>query len=109
MSTLLPLTGCRIIELTMYINGPMAASILGRLGAEIIKVERPGVGDPSRTSEAQNLAKRSVTADLTRPEGREVLYDLARRCDVLVTNLRPQTLRDFGADQPTLAAVKLVM
>ena len=101
----LPLTGIRVIELSLLLNGPMAASVLGRLGAEVLKLERPGVGDPSRGNEPVNLNKRSVTADVTTPTGREVLYDLARHADVFITNLRPDSLKRMGADPATLAAV----
>ena len=101
----LPLTGIRVIELSLLLNGPMAASVLGRLGADVLKLERPGVGDPARGNEPVNLNKRSVTADVTTPAGREVLYDLARHADVFITNLRPESLKEMGADPATLAAV----
>jgi crotonobetainyl-CoA:carnitine CoA-transferase CaiB-like acyl-CoA transferase len=105
MDASLPLSGYRVIELSLLLNGPMAASVLGRLGAEVIKLERPGVGDPARGNEPVNLNKRSVTADVTTEAGRKVLHDLARNCDVFITNLRPESLKEMGADPDTLAAV----
>ncbi len=105
MADPLPLAGIRVLELTLWINGPMGAHILGRLGAEVLKIERPNVGDPSRTNESYNLNKRSVTVDLTRPDGQAVLHDLVRQSDVFLTNLRPASLVQMGADDKTLQAV----
>ncbi|MSQ29648.1 MAG: CoA transferase [Dehalococcoidia bacterium] len=106
MSDPLPLAGFRVIELALYINGPMGGSVLGRLGAEIIRVEQPNVVDQNRNSrESYNLNKRSVTIDLTRPAGQTVLHDLVRQSDVFLTNLRPLSLVQMGADDKTLQAV----
>ena len=107
MTDPLPLAGCRVIELALYINGPMGGHVLGRLGAEVIKVEQPNVVDPTRRSREwlYNLNKRSVTIDLTQPDGRAVLHDLVRHADVFLTNLRPQSLVEMGADDATLQEV----
>lgn len=121
MDTPLPLTGIRVVDLTIWIQGPLTASILGDLGAEVIKVEKPGMGDFSRGAqslhnqtlitpdgrtliwEMPNRNKRGIAVDLRRPEGREVFYRLVAAADVMVTNLHPQTLREMQVDRATIA------
>jgi len=119
----MPLEGIRVIDLTIWVQGPMAAMLLADMGAEVIKVEKPGQGDFSRgiqslfgrpqflpdgrnlMFEAVNRNKKSLSVDLRRSEGQEVLYRLAKRSDVLVTNLHPAALREFRVDRETLLAV----
>ena len=109
-----PLTGLRVLELGQLIAGPFATKTLGDLGAEIIKVEPPGQGDPLRqwrllhegTSvwwEVQSRNKQSVAIDLRRPEGREVVRRLAAEVDILVENFRPGTLEGWDMSYEALS------
>ena len=102
-----PLDGYRILDLTRVLAGPFATAILADLGAEVIKVERPGPGDdyrygPSRKGETSlsfqntNRGKRSITLDVRSPEGRELLLRLAERADALVENFRSGWLASQG-------------
>ncbi len=102
-----PLAGVRVLELGSLIAGPFCAKTLGDFGAEVIKVEPPGEGDPLRrwrrlrngTSlwwHVQSRNKKSVTCDLRRPEGQEVVRRLARRVDVMVENFRPGALEKWN-------------
>ncbi len=112
------LAGTRVIDLTTSIAGPYATMLLGDLGAEIIKVERPKIGDdsrhwkpPSYGGEALwylsvNRNKRSITLDFSVPAGREVLHDLIRKSDVLVTNQLPRVQKKLGIDDETVRALK---
>ena len=110
-----PLAGIRVIELGTMIAGPVAATLLGDFGAEVIKIEPPGVGDPIRHSgpfvgeeslywNVEGRSKRSVTLDLRRPEGQAVLRGLVRHADVLIENFRPGTMARWGLDYPRLKA-----
>lgn len=102
-----PLAGLRILDLSRVLAGPTATQLLGDLGADVIKVERPDIGDDTRawgppyvrdargneTSESAyylsaNRNKRSVTIDLARPQGQQLVRDLAARCDVLIENFK---------------------
>lgn len=102
-----PLDGVRVLELGNYIAAPTAGRILGDFGAEVIKVERPKVGDELRnwrlyggdTSmlyRTVNRNKKSITLDLRTAAGRAVVLDLVRRCDVLLENFRPGMLEKWG-------------
>src|SRR5215471_3868790 len=104
-----PLRGIRVLDLTRVLAGPFATLLLADLGADVIKVERPGDGDetrhlpPLREGESHyfmsvNRGKRSVVLDLKRPEGRKVALELARACDVLVENFRPGVTARLGLD-----------
>ncbi|XP_044753050.1 succinate--hydroxymethylglutarate CoA-transferase [Coccinella septempunctata] len=100
------LGGVRIIDMTRIIAGPFCSMILGDLGAEVIKIEKPGSGDEARkwgppfinnTTEscyfvAVNRNKKSVCVDLKSAEGKEIIYDLAKSADILVENYVPGTL-----------------
>ncbi|ONG48214.1 CoA transferase [Pseudoroseomonas deserti] len=111
-----PLAGIRILDLTTVVMGPYATSVLGDMGAEVIKVESPE-GDilrqvgPSRSGEMgglflhANRSKRSIVLDLKRPEARAALLKLAESADVLIHNLRPQAMARLGLDYAALAAV----
>ena len=110
-----PLSGVRVVELGMMIAGPFAGRILADLGAEVIKVEAPGNGDPLRdwkhlhdgTSlwwRVQSRNKRVVTADLRRPEGQALVRALVDKSDVLLENFRPGTLERWGLDPAALRA-----
>ncbi|MEV6389175.1 CoA transferase [Nocardia xishanensis] len=102
-----PLDGVRVLELGNYIAAPTAGRILGDFGAEVIKVERPKAGDELRnwrlyggdTSmlyRTVNRNKKSITLDLRTDEGRAVVLDLVRHCDVLLENFRPGMLEKWG-------------
>lgn len=116
------LSGLRVIELGQLIAGPFAAKTLADFGAQVIKIEPPGVGDPLRkwrllhegTSvwwEAQSRGKQSVCIDLRREEGQALVRELARDADVLIENFRPGTMEKWGLDWETLHALnpKLIM
>ena len=112
-----PLQGVRILEMSQAIAGPVAARTLGDLGAEIIKIEQPGVGDMSRRIGPHflggesayylnfNRNKKSVTIDLRAPQGREVLHRLVAVSDVVFDAFRPSVLDRLGLDYETLRAV----
>ncbi len=103
-----PLQGRWVLDLTRNVAGPYAAMVLGELGAEVVKVERPGRGDDTREWGppfwegwsplflAMNRNKRSITLDLRHPEAAEVLGRLAARCDVLLESFRPGVLDRLG-------------
>jgi crotonobetainyl-CoA:carnitine CoA-transferase CaiB-like acyl-CoA transferase len=110
-----PLSGIRVLDAATLAAGPLVATWLGEFGAEVIKVEQPDGGDPLRQWGAQKDGvglmwkslgrnKKSVTLDLRQEAGRELLRELARRCDVLVVNLRPSTLNRWELDHPRLQA-----
>ncbi|WP_342655117.1 CaiB/BaiF CoA-transferase family protein [Pseudomonas sp. F3-2] len=117
-----PLQGIRVIELGQLIAGPFAAKMLGEFGADVIKIEPPGTGDPLRkwrllhegTSvwwAVSSRNKRSVTLDLREPEAQEVVRKLIADADVLVENFRPGTLEGWGLGWKDLHALnpRLVM
>jgi len=111
------LKGLKVVDFTSYIAGPGAACILGDWGADVIKVERPG-GDSMRhafadlktdigsnpTFDVDNRGKRGIVLDITKPAGRDALAKLAAEADVLLTNVRPASLRRYGLDDKTLRA-----
>jgi succinate---hydroxymethylglutarate CoA-transferase len=104
------LTGLRVIDLSRVLAGPLCTQTLGDLGAEVIKVERPGAGDDTRNWGPPyagplsayflgvNRNKKSLTLDLSRPEGLRVLDRLIRSGDVLVDNFKQGTLARWGFD-----------
>ncbi len=112
------LSGIRVIDLTTSIAGPYATMLLGDFGAEVIKVERPKVGDDARHWTppsyaghalwylAVNRNKKSLTLDYSSDAGREVLYALLRKSDVLVTNQLVRVQKKLGIDWPTVRAIK---
>lgn len=112
----LPLAGVLVADFSRVLAGPLAASTLADLGAEVIKVERPGVGDDTRrwgppwteTSsayfESVNRSKRSVELDLADPTDLRLAQELAGRCDVLLENFRTGTLERHGLGYADVAA-----
>lgn len=103
-----PLQGLRVLDISRFIAGPFAGQILGQLGAEVVKVEEPGSGDPMRhlskystkTGSAHflsgNACKKSLTLNLRAEEGREVFRRLLEDCDILVENFRPGVMARLG-------------
>ena len=111
-----PLDGIRVVELGSLIAGPFAAKTLADFGAEIIKIEPPGSGDPLRVWRApegetavwwhvQSRDKKSVAVDLRQPEGQDLVRRLIATADVLIENFRPGTLEGWGLGYEALAAV----
>lgn len=115
------LQGVRVLDMTRVLAGPLAGQILADLGAEVIKIERPGTGDDSRSwgppflrdrrgrelSDSVyylccNRGKRSVTVDLSKPEGQVLIRQLAARSDVLLENYKVGDLRRHGLDFESL-------
>ncbi len=111
------LEGARILDLSRMLTGGYGAMLLGDMGAEIIKVEPPGEGDPRRAMPPHfveggsayflsiNRNKKSVTLDLRIPEGQAVFHDLVRKADVVFDNFRPGILERLAADHGTLRRV----
>ncbi|UFQ15071.1 MULTISPECIES: CaiB/BaiF CoA transferase family protein [Streptomyces] len=114
-STAAPLTGLRVLDLATLFAGPLAATMLGDFGAEVIKVEHPSRPDPSRghgpSKDGVGLwwkllgrNKRTMTLDLSTPGGRDTLLRLAATADVVVENFRPGTLEKWGLGWDELSA-----
>ncbi len=112
-----PLKGLRILDMSRILAGPTCTQILGDLGADVIKIERPGAGDDTRkwgppyvkdsdgndTSESAyylcaNRNKRSLTVDITKQEGQQIIRKLAVKCDVLIENYKVGGLKNYGLD-----------
>ncbi|WP_448255337.1 CaiB/BaiF CoA transferase family protein [Ottowia oryzae] len=115
-STPAALAGVRVIEMGQLIAGPFCGKTLGEFGAEVIKIEAPGAGDPLRnwrllkngTSvwwQVQSRNKRSVALDLRQPEGQALARQLVAEADVLVENFRPGTLEGWGMSPAELHAL----
>jgi crotonobetainyl-CoA:carnitine CoA-transferase CaiB-like acyl-CoA transferase len=115
------LQGVRVLDLTRVLAGPFCGQILGDLGAEVIKVERPGLGDdgrmygfsqlkdsegkPTRESAfylTANRNKKSVTVNISKPEGQALIRKLAAECDVLIENYKVGNLKRYGLDYDSL-------
>lgn len=105
-----PLDGIRVVEMAVIHVGPPIGYILGDLGAEVIKVERPDGGDPTRSRgtfwfDAVNRSKKSVTLDLKSESGRGALHRLIGKADIFVSNFPPALLVRLGADYETLSGI----
>lgn len=112
-----PLYGVKVLDLTQVMAGAYCTMLLADLGADVIKIEKPEVGDDTRqmamhTSHGESPAfmavnrnKRSVVIDLRLPEGAEVLSHLASTADILVENFRPGTMKRFGLDYEVMRTV----
>ncbi len=109
-----PLEGVKVVDVSRYLAGPYCTMMLGDMGAEVIKIERPGSGDESRQFApfwngescfflSVNRNKKSLTLDIKKPAGREIFLELVRGADVLVENFRPGVTRKLGIDYATLA------
>ncbi|MCC9157304.1 CoA transferase [Streptomyces parvulus] len=121
-SSAAPLTGLRVLDLATLFAGPLAATMLGDFGAEVVKVEHPTRPDPSRghgpSKDGIGLwwkilgrNKRTITLDLSKPAGRTTLLRLASTADVVVENFRPSTLEkwDLGWDELSAVNPRLVL
>jgi CoA:oxalate CoA-transferase len=102
------LAGIRVLDFTEWLPGPYATKMLAALGADVVKVERPGTGDPARTARpamfgSQNEGKRSVALDLKSPDGAARARRLADEADVLLEGYRPGVLARLGLGPQTLA------
>ena len=115
-----PLEGIKVLELGAFVLGPRTAVHLANMGAEVIKIEHPTRGDPTRglkplsilpqtelnpAWEEDNTNKKSIGLDLTREAGKEIAYKLVKRADVFVTNLQSEVLGKLGVDYETLAQI----
>ena len=114
-----PLSGINVFDLTRVLAGPTCTQILGDLGANIIKIERPETGDDSRNLGppyldklknpqesayylSVNRNKHSVTIDLTTKSGQNLAKKIISKCDILVENFRANNLKQYGLDYETL-------
>lgn len=120
----LPLSHIRVLDLSRVLAGPLATQYLADLGAEVIKIEPPGKGDDTRHwgppfavppkdgvpgiaayFMCVNRGKKSVTIDITKPEGKALLIDLASRSDVLIENFKVGGLKKYGLDYASLKKI----
>lgn len=113
----LPLKGVKVLDISRVLTGPFCTMILGDLGAEVIKVEIPGKGDETRAwgppfAEGEsayylsiNRNKKSLTLNLKSDEGRKILLELAKECDVIIENFLPGTVERLGVDYETIKKV----
>ncbi|MBI5263110.1 MAG: CoA transferase [Bradyrhizobium sp.] len=120
----LPLSGIRILDLTRVLAGPLSAQMLGDLGAEVIKVERPGTGDDARAFGppylvdpegkannnnsfylCANRNKKSVTVNIATPEGQEIIRELAKTVDVFMENYKVGDLKRYGLDYESIRKI----
>ena len=115
-STALPLAGMKVIDISNHLAGPTAAMYLADFGADVIKFERPGLGDELRRwgnakkgvglyFKVVNRGKKSVTVDLHTPTGVEILKRLVKDADVVVENYRTGTLKKWGIDYDVLSQI----
>ncbi len=118
----MPLDGLKVVEMGTLIAGPFCGRLLAEFGADVIKIETPGDGDPLRKWRklhddtslwwyAQARNKKSVTVNLREKEGQEIVRKLALDADIIVENFRPGTLEKWHLDFDTLAKAnpKLIM
>ncbi len=114
------LAGVRVLDLSRVLAGPWATQILGDFGADVIKIEKPGAGDDTRSWGppfiengegdaayylAANRNKRSVAIDFAKPEGAGLVRQLAPHCQIFVENFRPGSLKKYGLDYASIAAI----
>ncbi|MGB8855214.1 MAG: CoA transferase, partial [Burkholderiales bacterium] len=118
------LSHLRVLDLSRVLAGPWSSQILADLGAEVIKVERPGSGDDTRdwgppflkdkngndTHEAAyylsaNRAKKSLTLDISRPEGQAIILQLAAVSDIVIENFKVDGLKHYGLDYASLKPI----
>ena len=111
-----PLDGITVLDLTRLLPGAVATMMLGDFGADVIKIEQPGIGDPARQMRAgikskggyffvTNRNKRSITINLKHPAGREAFLKLAARADVVIEGFRPGVMKRLGLDYESLRQI----
>jgi crotonobetainyl-CoA:carnitine CoA-transferase CaiB-like acyl-CoA transferase len=111
----LPLAGVRIVDFSRLLPGPWATQMMGEMGAEVIKVEQPGIGDPSRHAQpryrhesvyfhATNAHKRSIVLDMKPESGRDVVRRLLANADVVIESFRPGVAKKLGIDYSSISA-----
>jgi len=119
-----PLSGYKVLDMSRVLAGPWAGQMLADLGASVIKIERPNVGDDTRSwgppylkdnagnncNDAAyffcaNRGKQSVTVDITHPEGQKIIHQLAGQCDVLIENYKVGGLKKYGLDYESISAI----
>jgi crotonobetainyl-CoA:carnitine CoA-transferase CaiB-like acyl-CoA transferase len=117
-----PLEGIRVLEWGVFHAGPGGTAILSDMGAEVIKVEQPGIGDPVRGADYKdvsfklpddtnlfyagaNRGKKSITLNLSHPQGRQIAYNLVKKSDVFFSNLRASTVKKMLMDYQTLSQI----
>ncbi|MEO1014215.1 MAG: CaiB/BaiF CoA-transferase family protein [Pseudomonadota bacterium] len=118
-----PLSGVSVLDLSRVLAGPWASQLLGDLGAEVIKIERPGLGDDTRAwgppfinggdgsgrdaayFQCANRNKRSVEIDFSKPEGAEIVRRLAEKADILIENFKVGGLIKYGLDYPSIREI----
>src|SRR6516162_7621683 len=112
-----PLAGLRVLDASRVLAGPFCGQLLGDLGAEVVKVERPGAGDETRGWGPPfvgpfsayflscNRNKRGITLDLAHPEGLRLFHELVRRSDVVLENFRAESADRLGLSPETLLGV----
>lgn len=115
---ILPLTGIRVLDLTRMVSGAFCTLILGDLGAEVIKIERPGIGDDTRNwgppfinGESAyfisiNRNKKSVTLNLKQEQGQEIFRRLVQHADVVIENFKAGTMEKFRLDYQSLKKIR---
>jgi len=120
----LPLSGIKILDLTRVLAGPLSAQMLADLGAEVIKIERPGGGDDARAFGppylvdpegkqnnnnsfylCANRGKKSVTVDIARPEGQQIVRALAKSVDIMMENFKVGDLKRYTLDYESVRAI----
>src|SRR6266508_3375897 len=111
-----PLAGVRVLDASRVLAGPYCGQLLGDLGAEVIKVERPGAGDETRGWGPPfagdlsayylscNRNKKAITLDLSQPAGLQLFCDLAKKSDILLENFRAQSADKLGVSPEKLLA-----
>ena len=111
-----PMAGVKVVEMGVWVAGPAAGGVLADWGADVVKIEPPGIGDPARTFsrmlgadlpfnpifENDNRSKRSITLDLSKPEARKIALELIAEADVFLTNVRLAALARLGLDHKSL-------
>src|SRR5437016_6439658 len=120
----LPLSGIKILDLSRVLAGPLSAQMLGDLGADVIKIERPGTGDDARAFGppylvdpegkennnnsfylCANRNKKSVTVNIAKPEGQAIIRELAKSVDVMMENYKVGDLKRYGLDYESIRAI----
>ncbi len=112
-----PLSGVRVLDFTRWLAGPYATTILGDMGADVIKIEKPGEGDGTRNLDdvfvkglssyhlGLNRSKRSVAIDIADPDGRDLVKRMAATADVVIENFRPDVMTRLGLSYEVMQAI----